>query len=227
MANITAQEFIENACHYGQKTARWNPKMKQYIYCKKQGIHIFDANKSVKMLSELLNKISELASKGKTILFVSTKPQTSDILKQIKEDTGMPVVSYKWFGGLLTNFSTMKDRIMYMKKLKQEFKTGDITRYTKKEQSVFAKELEKLDVALSGVEDMTRVPDAIFVVDWYKDVTALVEAKKVGIPVLGIADTNADPDLYDYFVPANDDSTKALQYILGYVMSAILVNKKK
>ena len=120
----------------------------------------------------------------------------------------------------------MKERIMYMKKLKAEFETGDIARYTKKEQSSFAKDLEKLDVALSGVEDMTKVPDAIFVVDGFKDVTALIEAKKIGLPVLGIADTNTDPDLYDLFVPANDDSTKSLQFILGYVMSAILANKK-
>lgn len=224
---ITAKDLMTNACHVGQKTSRWNPKMKQYLFAKKDGVHVFDLNKSAEMMAQLLNRVSELAKAGKVILFVSTKPHTQDILTQIHEETGMPIVNYKWFGGLLTNFSTIKDRIQYMKRLQQEFATGDIKRYTKKEQSEFRKELDKLELALGGVADMSRVPDAIFVCDGFLDKIALIEARNLKVEVLGIADSNADPDLYDCFVPANDDAIKSLEFIYGHVLTAINVNMKK
>jgi small subunit ribosomal protein S2 len=227
MAQITPQDLIDNACIYGQKSSRWNPKMKKYLAGKRSGVHVFDVNTSAEMLAKLLNRVEELAKSGKTILFVSTKPQTRDLLNQIKDETDMPVISYKWFGGLLTNFSTIKERILYMKKLQNEFETGDIKRYTKKEQSQFSKELVKLETALSGVAQMTRVPDALFVVDGFLDEIALKEARVLGIEVLGVADSNVNPDLFDVFVPANDDSMKSLEFILGHTATAILANKKK
>ncbi len=225
-ATITPQSLFDNACLYGQKSSRWNPKMKKYLCAKKDGIHIFDLNKSAEKLAELLNRVAEVIKSGKTILFVSTKPHTRDILTQIKEETGMPIVSHKWIGGLLTNFSTVKTRILYMKKLKEEFATGNIQRYTKKEQSQFTKELEKLETAFGGVSDMNRLPDAVFVIDGLRDKIALDEAKKIGIEVLGIADSNVDPDFYNYFVPANDDAMKSLEFILGHVVTTMLKNKK-
>lgn len=222
---ISAQDLHNNACFYGQKSKNWHPKMAPYLFGKSQGIHIFDLNIMSEKLAELLNRVSELASKGKSILFVSTKTQTRDILSQIKEETGMPVVSHKWFGGLLTNFETMKGRIAWMKKLREEFETGSISRYTKKEQSKYRKELDKLETALSGVEDMTKTPDAIFVVDGFRDDIAVQEAKKLGAEVLGIADSNVNPDNYSYFVPANDDSMQSISFILGHVVTAFLTGK--
>lgn len=226
MIKISAQELLENSCVYGQKSSRWNPKMKSYLAAKKNGVHLFDLNKSAEYLAGLLHRVTELAKDGKNILFVSTKPQTRELLKQIKEETSMPIISYKWYGGLLTNFSTIKERISYMKKLQNEFETGDIKRYTKKEQSQFAKELAKLEIALGGVADMMKAPDALFVVDGFRDEIALREARQLGIEVLGIADSNVDPELYDQFVPANDDAMKSLEYILGLVTAAILSAKK-
>ena len=227
MIKITAQDLFQTSCHFGQKSSRWNPRMKKYIRTSKNGIHLFDLNISAEKFAELLNRISKLASEKKNILFVSTKPHTQEILKQIKEETGMPIVSYKWFGGLLTNFSTIKERILYLKKLKEEFESGDIQRYTKKEQSKYGKERDKLELALGGVADMTKTPDAIFIVDGKRDEIALLEAKQIGIEVLGIADSNVNPDLYDYFVPANDDSMKSLEFILGHVVTAILSSDTK
>ncbi|MBT4937170.1 30S ribosomal protein S2, partial [Candidatus Peregrinibacteria bacterium] len=128
MIKITAQNLFTSSCHFGQKSSRWNPRMKNYISTSKNGIHLFDLNKSAEKFAELLNRISQMASEKKTILFVSTKPHTQEMLKQIKEETGMPIVSYKWFGGLLTNFSTIKERILFLKKLKDEFESGDIER---------------------------------------------------------------------------------------------------
>ena len=222
---ISSQELIDNACIYGQKSSHWNPKMKPFIAGKIQNTHVIDPNISAEKMAELLNRVSELASKGKNILFVCTKPLAYDFLKQIHVDTGMPVVSYKWFGGLLTNFATIKERIKYMKQLQEEFESGSITRYTKKEQAQFKKELAKLEEALLGVVSMNKLPDAVFVVDGFRDKIAIDEARHIGIEVLGIADTNANPDLYDVFVPANDDSLKSVSFILGHVVTAILAAK--
>jgi small subunit ribosomal protein S2 len=222
MIKITPQDLFTHACQFGQKSSRWNPQMKKYIYGAQNGVHLFDLNQTAEKFAELLTRVSKLSSEKKNILFVSTKPHTQDLLNQIKEETGMPIVSYKWFGGLLTNFNTIKERIVFLKKLRDEFETGDITRYTKKEQSQFRKKLDKLELALGGVADMTKVPDAIFIVDGKRDEIALLEAKQIGIEVLGIADSNVNPELYDYLVPANDDSVKSLEFMLGHVVTAIL-----
>ena len=163
----------------------------------------------------------------KNYLFVSTKPQSKDLLKNIHETTWMPIISHKWMWWLLTNFNTIKQRVTLMRKLKSDFETWEIKRYTKKEQSKFAKELEKLDKVLWWIEKMNKVPDAIFVVDWKRDYIALVEAKKLWIPVFWIMDSNVDPDFYTKWVPANDDSIKSLSYILWYIENAILENKRE
>jgi small subunit ribosomal protein S2 len=227
MIKITPQELLENSCIYGQKASRWNPKMKKYLFKKKEGVHLFDLNKTSEMFAYLLSRVAELSSEGKKILFVSTKPHTQDILNQLKEETGMPVVSYKWPGGLLTNFSTIKERIQYMKRLQNEFETGDIKRFTKKEQSEAKKELEKLEKVLSGVAQMTKMPDAVFVIDGKRDEIALKEARILGIETLGFADSNVNPDLYDKFAPVNDDALKSLEYLLGHITTAIIANQKK
>jgi len=226
VTTISAQNLFEHACHYGQKTSRWNPKMKQFFHGSKKGVHIFDLNQTAEFLAILLNRIEEIVKAKKTILFVSTKPHTQDILQQIKDEADMPIVSYKWVGGLLTNFSNIKENILTMKKLREEFATGAIKRYTKKEQSTIMKKLEKLENLFGGLVNMHRLPDALFVVDGFKDKTALEEAKQLGIEILGIADSNANPDDYNYFVPANDDSRKSLELMLGHILTTILTNKK-
>jgi len=226
VTKITVQDLFDNSCHYGQKASRWHPKMKSFIYCKKKGIHIFDLTQTAKKLAELLNRIETIVNEGNDILFVSTKPHTRDILSQIQKDTGMPVVSYKWLGGLLTNFSTIKERILYMKRLREDFKTKDIERYTKKEQAKFEKELDKLEKSLGGVAEMKKIPKAIFIVDGFKDKIAIKEAKQVNLEILGIADSNVDPSFYDYFVPANDDAIQSLEFILGHIVTTIVKNKK-
>ena len=224
---ISTKDLYEKACHYGQKTSNWNPKMKPFLFGKKNGVHIFNLDITGNKIADLLNRIAEIISSGKSILFVSTKPHTEEILTKINTQTGMPIVSYKWFGGLLTNFSTMKGRILHMKRLKSEFENNEITRYTKKEQIKFAKKLSKLVRALGGVSEMSKVPSAIFVVDGFRDKIAIAEAKKLNIEVLGIADSNVDPSDYDHFAPMNDDTVQSTDYLLEQVLEVILENQKK
>ena len=223
---ISAREMFVNSCHVWHKTSRWNPSMKKYLYGIKNWVHIFDLEESSKMFVELLNQVSELSAQWKTILFVSTKPQTQEMLSNIHETTWMPIVSYKWFGGLLTNFSTIKQRIALMRKLRDQFATWEISKYTKKEQSQFKKELEKLSTALWGLEKMNSIPDAVFVIDWKRDKIALDEANKLWLPVLWIMDSNTDPRDYSFWVPCNDDSVKSLAYVLWFIEESIMTSKR-
>lgn len=224
---ISPREMLVNLCHFWHKVWSWNPKVKNYLYWTKWWIHVFDLQSSVRKLVDMLNQIADLASKWKIILFVSTKPQTVELLQNIHETTKMPVVSYKWFWWLLTNFSTIKQRIALMRSLKAQFESWEIEKYTKKEQSQYKKELEKLQKALWGLEWLNRLPDALFVVDWKKDIISLKEARTLWITTLWIVDSNTDPDLYDFFVPWNDDAMKSLEFVLGHVEEAILENKKE
>lgn len=223
---ISPREMFVNFCHIWHKTSKWNPNIREYLYWVKNWVHIFDLEQSSQMFVNLLNEVSDLTAKWKTILFVSTKPQTKNLLENIAETTWMPVVSYKWFGWLLTNFETIKQRVALMRKLKDQFETWEISKYTKKEQSQFKKELEKLTLALWWIEKMNKVPDAVFVVDGKRDEIAIAEANKLRIPVLWIMDSNVNPKLYTNWVPANDDAIKSLSYILWNVEAAILANKK-
>jgi small subunit ribosomal protein S2 len=223
--SISVEEMIQNAVHFGHRTNKWNPRMKPYIYGNVNGVHLFDLEKSKTHLEKLLDYVKKAVEEGKTILFVSTKPQTAITIPELAEIHGFPYVTQKWFGGLLTNFGTMKERIRYFKNLKEQQATGEFEKYPKKEQMKFEKEILKLEKALGGIQSMRRVPDVIFVVDGKRDLIAVNEAKKLRIPVIGICDSNADPDLYDLFVPANDDAIKSLDYILGLV-AEVLKNTK-
>jgi small subunit ribosomal protein S2 len=221
MTMISAEELSKNAVQYGQRTMRWNPKMKPYIYGQANGIHIFDLQQTATKLTELLQYLNEGLVHGKTILFVSTKPQTALLVPEVAKAGGFPFVTKKWFGGLLTNFETIKERIRYYKNLKEERDTGGFDKFTKKEVAKKEKEITKLEAALGGIENMRRVPDVLFVVDCKRDMTAVKEARTLGIPVVGFADSNADPDMMDIFVPCNDDSPKALNYLMGLVKQVI------
>ncbi len=223
---ISPREMFVNFCHIWHRTSKWNPNMRKYLYWVKNWVHIFDLEQSAEMFVKVLNQVSELASTWKTILFVSTKPQTKNLLDNIAQTTWMPIISHKWMWWLLTNFQTIKQRVALMRKLKDQFETWEITKYTKKEQSKFWKDLEKLTKVLWWIEKMNKIPDAIFVVDGKRDEIALTEAKKLWIPVLWIMDSNVNPDLYTNWVPANDDAIKSLSFILWHVEAAIVANKK-
>lgn len=227
MTDISLQEMVKNAVHFGHPTYRWNPKMKGYIYDARNGIHIFDLKKTAAELIKALEFISNASRANKTILFVGTKQQTHKLLTELKKDTKMPIVTDKWIPGLLTNFKTIKKRIDYFKQLKEDDASGALTKYTKKEQTKLRKKIQELSATLSGVEEMKDLPDVIFVTDVVRDHIPVNEAKRLNIPVVGITDSNADPDKVDYPIPANDDAVKSLTYILDLVKEAILEKNKK
>lgn len=218
--NISVEEMIDNAVHFGHKTKKWNSHIRPYLYGAVNGVHLFDLEKTKVEFEKLLDYLQKVVSEGKTILFVSTKPQTAELVPNLAAIHDFPYVTQKWYGGLLTNFSTMKERIRYFKNLKEQQSTGEFEKYTKKEVVKFEKEIAKLENALGGIQNMRRLPDVLFVVDGKRDLIAIKEARKLNIPVVGFCDSNSDPDDYDLFVPANDDAMKSLQYLLGKVEEA-------
>lgn len=223
---ITVKELFSNAVHIGHRTHKWNPRMKKYIFGEKDGIHIINLEKTAFFLEKTLEYVAKITAEGKTLLFVSTKPQVYKLLREAAEQCGMPYVVNKWIPGLITNFSTVKTRIKYLQNLKEQEISGEIFKYPKKEISKLKKVVEKLQSALGGVENMTSLPDAVFVADVVRDAIVVAEAKKMGIPVIGIVDSNADPNLVDYPIPGNDDAFLALEYFIDKIKSAILGNPK-
>lgn len=225
MSDVSLKDMAANAVHFGHPTSRWNPKMKPYIYGARHGIHIFDLKKTAEKLVFALDFLSRMANDKKEVLFVGTKQQCRRFLYEVKEETGMPIVTDKWIPGLLTNFKTIKERIDYFKQLKEDDAAGKLSKYTKKEQTKLRKKIQDLSVSLSGVENMKGRPDVLFVADIVRDHIAVKEARTLGIPVVGIVDSNADPDQVDYPIPANDDAIKSLEYILGLAKEAVKVKK--
>ena len=221
MSDISLKDMAAHAVHFGHPTSRWNPKMKPFIYGARHGVHIFDLNKTAKRLVEALEFMNRMAKDKKEILFVGTKQQCRRFLYDVKEETNMPIVTDKWIPGLLTNWKTIKERIDYFKQLKEDDAAGNLAKYTKKEQTKLRKKIQDLSVSLSGVENMKGKPDVLFVADIVRDHIAVKEARTLGIPVIGIVDTNADPDMVDYPIPANDDAIKSLEYILGKAKEAV------
>ena len=220
-ASTTLRELAENACHFGHKVSRWNPKVAPYLWGKKGGVHIFDLDKTATALMRVSDEVKTLSEGGKVILFVSTKPQTKSILKEIHSSKGHPIVSEKWVGGLLTNFDTIKERIRRLKDVREMLATGEIEKFPKKEQAQIKKDQERLETLFGGIADMYRMPDALFVVDGVRDHIAIKEANRLGIPVYGIVDSNTDPDGYTDFIPANDDAITSLSFLLGKIFTAL------
>lgn len=225
MAKDQLQEMLDVAVHFGHKTQRWNPRMKQYLYGSKNGVHIIDLMKTQECLEKAKDFLGQMSSQGKVILFISTKPQAAQLVVDAAKASNMPYVVNKWIGGLLTNFDTLKQRIRYYKKLRDEEKSGGFDKYTKKEAASLRKDIVKLESALGGVRDMDRLPDAVFVVDVVRDHIAVKEAKKLNIPIIAIADSNSDPEGVDYPIPGNDDAISSLTYLITAVNSAILQGK--
>jgi small subunit ribosomal protein S2 len=211
-------ELLEHACHFGHPQSKWNPKIAPYLYGTRKGIHIFDLSQTRQGLIDVVDALKALQSAGKTVLFVSTKQQSIPLIEDIGHKLNQPIVTKKWIPGLLTNWPTIKRRLDYYLDLRRGFQTGDVEKYTKKEQTQLRKELTKLDAALSGVAAMHGLPDALFVVDAVRDHVAVLEAKKLGIPVYGICDSNADPDELTACIPANDDAVRSIQILLDTIL---------
>lgn len=222
LPKFTIRQMIENGVHFGHHARRWNPKMAEFIYGKKDNVHIIDLQQTYPMLYTALNAAREIAANGGKILFVGTKRQAQDIIKESAERCGQYYVNYRWLGGMLTNWKTVYKSISRLNKLNEMFENNSTEGYTKKELLNLKKEQEKLAKELNGVMNMGGQPDLLFVIDMPKEDLAIKEAKKLGIPVIGIADTNADPTLVDFPVPGNDDAVRAIQFYCELLSSAIL-----
>lgn len=222
MAIPSEKELLANAVHFGHRKEKWNPKMKPYLYGTRKGIHIFDLPQTHARLRAMCEALKKLSLEGKTILFVSTKQQSIPFIEHLASVLNQPMVTKKWIPGLLTNWSTIKRRLRYYLDLQRSFQSGEVSKYTKKEQTMLRKKLAKLDNALAGVSRMTGLPDAVFVLDAVRDRVAVLEAAKLRIPVYGVCDSNADPDLFAAFVPANDDAVKSIALILQAVESELI-----
>lgn len=219
--NAELKNLLENAVHFGHYTNKWNPKMKPFIHGSKQRVHIIDLHQTIKHMESTFTFLEDLRKGNKTILLVSTKQQSIPLIEKLAEVSGQPFVTNKWIPGLLTNFNTIKSRTDELKKLKQMKEAGDLSRYTKKEQSKLNKLILKLESNLGGVENMLHKPDAVFVLDSVRDAIAVKEARSLNIPVVGFIDTNSDPDLIDYPIPANDDAIKSLTYMLSKIQDIL------
>ena len=220
------KQLLEAGVHFGHQTRRWNPKMAEYIYCERNGIYIIDLQKTVKKLEEAYNFVRTLAENGQTILFVGTKKQAADAVKEEASRVGMYYVNARWLGGMLTNFKTMRTRIDRLAQLKKMQEDGTFDMLPKKEVMKHLGEIAKLEKYLGGVKEMKKLPGALFIVDPRKEKIAVAEAKKLGIPVVAIVDTNCDPDEIDYVIPGNDDAIRAVKLIAGAMADAIISAKQ-
>lgn len=220
--SATVEELLKSGAHFGHLTRRWNPKMKEFIFMQRNGIHIIDLKKTAKYLQESLDEVAKLSRAGKTILFVGTKKQAQDIVKTEAVRCGMPFVTHRWLGGMLTNFSTVRKSISRMEEIEKMKTDGTFEEITKKEGLMLEREQEKLENTLGGIANMNRLPGAIFVIDTIKEHIAMNEAIKLNIPIVAMVDTNSDPDLPDYIIPANDDSARTIQLVTSLVADAII-----
>jgi len=216
------EELLKSGAHFGHLTRRWNPKMKEFIFMERNGIHIIDLKKTQKFFQEALDEVTKLARAGKTILFVGTKKQASDIVKTEAIRCGMPYVTHRWLGGMLTNFTTVKKSISRMEEIDRMSKDGTFDDLTKKEALMLEREQEKLEQTLGGIANMGHLPGAIFVVDTTKEDIAVNEAVKLHIPIIAMVDSNSDPDIPDYIVPCNDDSARSIQLITSKIADAVI-----
>ena len=221
MANVSLKELLESGAHFGHQTRRWNPKMKPYIFGVRGGVHIIDLTKTNGLLIEATSVIRDVTAKGGKVIFVGTKRQAAAIVRDEAEKAGMPFVTERWLGGMLTNFRTIRNQVVRLKKLEAGLEGGEYAgKYNKKEILDFTNEAEALNRVFGGIKHMDGLPAAMFVVDVPKEAIAVSEARRLGIPVIAITDTNANPDLIDYIIPANDDAIKAVRVITHAIAAA-------
>jgi small subunit ribosomal protein S2 len=227
-SSVDIKQLLEAGAHFGHKTSRWHPKMAPYIHSKRGGNHIIDLTKTVEGLDKALAFLQETAGQGKQILFVATKRQAKDIVKKAAEDTGMPFVTERWIGGMLTNTTTMNGRIKHLKDLETRMDSGALeAKYNKLEVQRFQEEIDHMNFHYGGIKHMANKPGAVFIVDVPAEMNAVREARKLGIKTVAVVDSNADPSLIDYPIPANDDAIKAIELITGYVVEAVSAGKNK
>ncbi|MBO6304517.1 MAG: 30S ribosomal protein S2 [Selenomonadaceae bacterium] len=222
MAMISMKQLLEAGVHFGHQTRRWNPKMARYIFTERNGIYIIDLQKTVKKVDEAYDFLRDVASEGKSILFVGTKKQAQDAVKEEAIRAGMYYVNERWLGGMMTNFSTIQKRVFRLKELERMEEDGTFDVLTKKEVLGLRHEMERLEKYLGGIKDMKRLPGALFVVDPRKERIAVAEARKLNIPIVGIVDTNCDPDEIDYVIPGNDDAIRAVRLLTARMADAII-----
>jgi len=223
---ITMKELLEAGVHFGHQTRRWNPKMKEYIFGERNGIHIIDLQKTLKMFREAGRFVGELAGRGRVILFVGTKRQAQEALAEEGKRCGMFYVNHRWLGGTLTNWSTLQKSIKRLKTLKAMIEDGRMAQLSKKEAARLERELKHLHQNLEGVENMTMPPDAMFVVDCHTEAIAVREARRMGVPVVAVVDTNSDPDQVDWVIPGNDDALRAIRLFTSKIADAVIEGRQ-
>lgn len=226
MSIISMKQLLEAGVHFGHQTRRWNPKMAKYIFTERNGIYIIDLQKTVRKAEEAYLFIRDIAAEGGTVLFVGTKKQARESIEQEAKRCGMYYVNNRWLGGMLTNFKTIRQSVARLKRINTMEQNGDFEMLTKKEVSKLVLEREKLEKNLGGIKDMKALPQAIFVVDPRKEHIAICEARNLGIPIVGICDTNCDPDELDYVIPGNDDAIRAVKLIAGKMADAIIEGRQ-
>ena len=226
MSVVAMKQLLEAGVHFGHQTRRWNPKMAEYIFQARNGIHIIDLQKSSKKLDEAYDFLKNQAEEGKTVLFVGTKKQAQECAKEAVEKCGMYYVNQRWLGGTLTNFKTIRNRIKRLTDIEKMQEDGTFEVLPKKEVILLKKEMEKLEKNLGGIKEMTEIPGVMFVVDPNKEKIAILEARKLGIPVIGLVDTNCNPEDVDYAIPGNDDAIRAVKLIMDVMANAVIEGRQ-
>ncbi len=224
---LSLDKLLEVGAHFGHQYKRWNPKMKPFMYTVKDGVYVFDLVKTHELLKEALEAIKDFSSRGKTILFIGTKKQAKDKIKEIAEKTSCPYINERWLGGTLTNFDQIGKSIKNLNELKEKVKVAKKEGYTKKERLLMARQIEKLKKNFGGIIGLEALPDLMVIFDTHKEAMAVKEANKLGIPIVGVVDSNADPEGVNWPVPMNDDATKAVEYVLDLFCQAVLDGKGK
>lgn len=223
--SVTVKQLLEAGAHFGHQTSRWHPKMKKYIFTKRNGIHIIDLEQTVTMLDKACNYIKQVVAEGGKVLFVGTKKQAQESIADEAKRCGMYYVNQRWIGGTLTNFATIQSRIDYLVRLEDQSAKGELNRLPKKEAQKLQEEIVRLNRVMGGFKEMTSLPDVLFIVDPTKEDIALTEAKRVNIPVVAMVDTNCDPNIVDYPIPSNDDAVRAVKLVLSKIADAVIEGK--
>lgn len=223
----SVEDMLQAGMHFGHRSSKWHPKMKPYIFSARKGVHIIDLVKTREQLSSAMTFITDLTAAGKTVLFVGTKPQVKGLMKKVAKEMNMPYVSEHWLGGTMTNFAIIKKSIRKYKDLVEKREAGKLSKYTKKEQLQFDRQIAKLELAVGGLVELNKLPDAIFIWDLKVEKTALAEAKKKHVPIIAICDTNVNPEGIQYVIPANDDASKAIALVLNVAKDAVAAGRAK
>ncbi|HSG78651.1 MAG TPA: 30S ribosomal protein S2 [Acidimicrobiia bacterium] len=226
MTGVTMRQLLEAGVHFGHQTRRWDPKMRPYIFTERNGIHIIDLRQTLEAAQEAYTYVRDLVAKGGAVMLVGTKKQAQSVIQEAAEAAGMPYVTNRWLGGMLTNFTTIHKRVLYMRELERMDASGEMNTLPKKERLRLRRELVKLQATLGGVRDMHQVPEAVFIIDVKTEAIAVKEASRIGARVVAVVDTNCDPDLVDLVIPGNDDAIRSAQLMAGMIADAAAEGKK-